>query len=128
KPIAELLLDQRIVAGVGNVYRAEILYRHRLSPFTPGDRLRRRSWDLIWDDLVRLLPLGVATSRIVTVPEQVEEIEAALAAGGHVHLTERTSAVYARDGEHCERDGARIQVRRLAGRNIFWCGRCQRRG
>ncbi|QGH70538.1 Fpg/Nei family DNA glycosylase [Pseudactinotalea sp. HY158] len=128
KPIAELLMDQHVLAGVGNVYRAEVLYRHRLSPFTPGDKLQRRSWNLIWDDLVRLLPLGVATSRIVTIPEQVAEVEAALAAGGEVHLESRASAVYKHAGEPCERDGARIQIRVLAGRNLFWCGRCQRRG
>jgi endonuclease-8 len=45
RTIAELLMDQAVVAGVGNVYRCEILYRHRLSPFTEGRTLRRRSWE-----------------------------------------------------------------------------------
>ena len=71
RSVAELLMDQAVLAGVGNVYRSEVLFRHRLSPFTEGRTLRRSSWRLIWDDLERLMPLGVATGRIVTVEDQV---------------------------------------------------------
>lgn len=127
KPIAALLMDQQVLAGVGNVYRCEVLFRHRLAPFTPGNRLKRRSWQVIWDDLVRLLPLGVATSRIVTLPEQVEQIEAALAKGEEVHLTERDSFVYKRTGEPCLVCGSRVRSEVVAGRRLYWCGRCQRR-
>lgn len=127
KTIAELIMDQSVVAGVGNVYRSEVLHRLRVNPHTTGKQLKRHTWDAIWTDLVRLLPLGVATGRIVTVPEQVEEVEAALAAGQDVTLAERTSLVYKRAGLPCERDGARVRTQVLAGRNLFWCGRCQRR-
>ncbi len=127
RSLAELLMDQSVLAGVGNVYRSEVLFRHRLSPFTPGREVRRASWRLVWDDLVRLLPLGVATGRIVTVEEQVLEVEAALGRGERPRLTERTSYVYKRDGEPCERCGSRVRTRVVAGRNLFWCGRCQRR-
>lgn len=127
KPVAALLMDQQVLAGVGNVYRCEVLFRHRVAPLTPGNRLRRRSWEAIWGDLVRLLPLGVATSRIVTLPEQVEQIEAALAKGEEVHLTERDSFVYKRTGEPCLVCGSRVRSETLAGRTLYWCGRCQRR-
>lgn len=127
KTIAELLMDQSVVAGVGNVYRSEVLHRLRVNPHTTGKQLKRHTWEAIWADLVRLLPLGVATGRIVTVPDQVEQVEAALAAGQEVTLTERTSLVYKRAGLPCERDGARVRTQVLAGRNLFWCGRCQRR-
>ncbi|HVD65052.1 MAG TPA: DNA-formamidopyrimidine glycosylase family protein, partial [Lapillicoccus sp.] len=53
RTIAELLMDQAAVAGVGNVYRCEVLFRHRVSPFRPGREIRRRTWEAIWDDLVR---------------------------------------------------------------------------
>ncbi|MFV0463387.1 MAG: Fpg/Nei family DNA glycosylase [Nostocoides sp.] len=125
--IAELLMNQAVVAGVGNVYRSEVLYRLRLNPHTLGRELRPASWQAIWSDLVRLLPLGVATGRIVTVPEQVEEVEADLAAGREITLDERTSAVYKRAGQPCLRDDARIRTEVMAGRNLFWCPRCQRR-
>ena len=127
KSIAALLMEQQVLAGVGNVFRCEVLYRHHINPMTPGERLKRASWDLIWEDLRRLLPLGVATSRIVTVDDEVEHIEAALAKGEDVHLTERTSYVYKRTGEDCVRCGSIIKAKDVAGRTLYWCGNCQRR-
>lgn len=127
KSIAALLMEQDVLAGVGNVYRCEVLYRHRINPATPGERLKRASWDLIWADLRRLLPLGVATSRIVTVEEQVEQVEAALAKGEDVHLTERTSYVYKRTDEACVVCGSKVRSKDVAGRTLYWCGNCQRR-
>ncbi len=127
RTVGELLMDQSVLAGVGNVYRSEVLFRHRLSPFTEGRTFRKASWRLVWDDLVRLLPLGVATGRIVTVGEQVEDVEAALGRGEVPHVLERTSYVYKRDGMPCRVCGSRIRTRVVAGRNLFWCGRCQRR-
>lgn len=126
--IAALLMDQQVLAGVGNVYRCEVLFRHRINPTTPGQRLKRRSWLLIWADLRRLLPLGVATSRIVTTAEQVDRVEAALAKGEEVHLDERSSYVYKRTGRPCLVCGSRIRAADVAGRTLYWCGNCQRRG
>ncbi len=128
RPIAELLMDQSVVAGVGNVYRSEVLFRNRIQPFQPGERLSTRSWRALWADLVRLLPLGVATGRIVTIEEQVEDVETRLLAGQPVALDRRDSAVYKRTGEPCLVCGSRIRTEVVAGRNLFWCGRCQRRG
>jgi endonuclease-8 len=127
KPIAELLMDQSVLAGVGNVYRSEILFRQRVDPFRPGKEIRRGTWDAIWLDLVELLPLGVATGKIVTVREQVEQVRAAVAAGTQERLDERISYVYKRNGEECRVCGAKIRTQVVAGRNLFWCGRCQRR-
>ncbi|HZB68130.1 MAG TPA: DNA-formamidopyrimidine glycosylase family protein [Ornithinibacter sp.] len=127
RSVAELLMDQAVVAGVGNVYRCEILYRHRLNPFTEGRLLRRRSWEAVWADLLRLLPLGVATGRIVTIEEEVLEVEAALGRGEVPHLPERSSYVYKRPGMPCRVCGSKVRTRLVGGRNLFWCGRCQRR-
>lgn len=127
KSVAELLMDQKVLAGIGNVYRAEVLFRHRVAPHTPGRRLKRKTWDALWADLVALLPIGVATGRIVTVREQVDEIAMALEAGEDVTLTERTSYVYKRTGMPCLACGARVRTELLAGRHLYWCGRCQRR-
>lgn len=127
KTIAELLLDQKVLAGVGNVYRAEVLWRLRLSPFTPGKKVKRHSWLAIWNDLVRLMPLGVATNRIITIEDEVLDVEKRLAADEEVHDERRDSAVYRQDGKPCVRCGSKVRVQVLAGRNLFWCGRCQRR-
>ena len=127
RSIAELLMDQSIIAGVGNVYRCEVLFRLRLSPFTPGAELRRRSWQAIWADLVDLMPLGVASGRIITVPDDVAAARAELAATGRIGPGDRASSVYKHTGEACPVCGATIRTQLVAGRNLFWCGRCQRR-
>ncbi|PRY58792.1 endonuclease-8 [Knoellia remsis] len=127
KPIAELLMDQAVLAGVGNVYRSEVLFRLRVNPFRPGTAIKRSTWQAIWDDLVALLPLGVATSKIVTIHDQVDEVARALEEGGDVRLDSRDSYVYKRAGEPCLVCGSRIRTEVVAGRNLFWCGNCQRR-
>jgi endonuclease VIII len=139
KPIAELLMDQAVVAGIGNVYRCELLYRHRVDPFRPGREIRARTWRALWEDMVMLLPLGVAFGQILTVEEQVRQALAEVAAGGVERHTasltgeglgdffERRFYVYRRAGEPCLVCGARIRTAPAAGRNLFWCGRCQRR-
>ncbi len=74
RPIGELLMDQQVIAGVGNVYRAEVLFRQRLDPRRPGRTLRRRQFQAIWDDLVELMAEGVRSGRIDTVrPEHTPE-------------------------------------------------------
>ena len=58
-PIAALLMDQAVIAGVGNVYRAEVLFRHRLSPDVPGRDLDPEIAGVLWDDLSVLMRDGV---------------------------------------------------------------------
>src|SRR6185312_6816918 len=58
-PVATLLMDQKVIAGVGNVYRAEALFRHGLDPQLPGHELSRTCWDELWADVVDLLHDGV---------------------------------------------------------------------
>jgi endonuclease-8 len=73
-PIAVLLLRQEVLAGVGNVYRAEVLFRHGVDPHLPGRHLTRGQWQAIWADLVELMQQGVGSGRIDTVrPEHTPE-------------------------------------------------------
>ena len=139
KPIAELLMDQAVLAGVGNVYRCEVLFRHRVDPFRPGREIRPTTWQAIWDDLTTLMPLGVAFGQILTMDDQVADALAEVADGSAVAHTaaltgarpgdrfERRFYLYKRTGEPCEVCGSRIRTQLIAGRNLFWCGRCQRR-
>lgn len=125
RPIAALLMDQSVLSGVGNVYRAEVLFRQRVRPDTEGRQLSRRSWSAIWTDLTELMPLGVTHNRIDTVraehtPEVMGRPPRIDDHGGEVY-------VYRRAGEPCHVCGSRIRTSSLAGRNLFWCGRCQRR-
>ena len=118
-----LLMDQSVVAGIGNVYRAELLYRHRVDPFRPGRSLRAGQWQEMWDDLVELMADGVRTGRIDTVrPEHLtdEERDDRGPRRGH-------SYVYRRAGEPCRVCGTRVRTRVLQARNLYWCAKCQPR-
>lgn len=126
KTIAELLMDQTVLAGVGNIYRCEVLWRHRLHPLKPGRSLKRSSWQLIWDDLVHLMPWGVRTGSIITLDDVLEDTAAAWARGERPEVP-REFAVYQRNGMPCLRCGSNVRHKVVAGRNLFWCGGCQRR-
>ncbi|MCW2787572.1 MAG: Fpg/Nei family glycosylase [Marmoricola sp.] len=123
RPIGDLLMDQTVLAGVGNVYRAEILFRHKLHPLRPGRSLRRTQFLALWADLVELMQYGVATGRIDTVrPEHTPEAMGRPPRkddhGGEVY-------VYRRHGQECLVCGSRVRTEVLVGRNLFWCPRCQ---
>lgn len=125
RPIGDLLMDQEVLAGVGNVYRAEVLFRHRIHPLRPGKTLRRSQFQGMWDDLVALMAEGVQLNRIDTVrPEHTPEAMGRPARqddhGGEVY-------VYRRNGMPCHVCGSTIRTEVLAGRNSFWCPRCQPR-
>lgn len=123
RPVGDLLMDQTVLAGVGNVYRAEVLFRHRIHPLRPGRTLRRGQFEALWEDLVALMQDGVQTGRIDTVrwehtPEAMGRAPRVDDHGGEVY-------VYRRTGRPCLVCGAPIRTGELAGRNLFWCPRCQ---
>ena len=132
-------MDQAVLAGVGNVYRCEVLFRHRVDPFRPGREIRPTTWRAIWDDLARLMPLGVAFGQIITMDDQVADALAEVADGSAAAHTEaftgarlgerfeRRFYLYKRTGEPCHVCGSTVRTQLIAGRNMFWCGRCQRR-
>jgi len=124
RTIGDLLMDQAVVASIGNVYRAEVLFRHRIHPRRPGRTLRVGQWRAMWDDLVVLMADGVRTGRIDTVrPEHTPEAMGRPARvddhGGEVY-------VYRRTGQPCWVCGSLVRTDVLVGRNIFWCPTCQR--
>ena len=122
RSIAALLMDQKILSGVGNVYRAEALFRARVDPFPRARDEPERAGTRIWADLVALMPLGVRRGRIDTLrADHLDEFRAA-------HPGRRRGRVYAyrRTGQPCYVCGAPIHTELVAGRNLFWCGTCQR--
>ena len=137
RSVAELLMDQSVVAGVGNVYRCEVLHRLAIDPLTPGRELSAPLWREIWDDLVLLMPLGRAFSQIITMPDQVEEAGRAKRSGRARAVTRRLTGerlgdtfdrrflVYKRTGEPCPRCLNPLQEKEIAGRRLYWCPACQ---
>lgn len=140
KGIGELLMDQAVVAGVGNVYRCELLWRHGIDPFLPGNRLTRAQWDALWADIVRLLRLGVTFNQIITMQDQVLDAEELVASGAHAPIEaaltgeglgehfERRFHLYQRTGEPCARCGTPVAAKQVAGRTLYWCPTCQHAG
>ncbi|MCC3654101.1 Fpg/Nei family DNA glycosylase [Streptomyces sp. S07_1.15] len=121
--VAALLMDQKVVAGVGNVYRAEVLFRHGIDPYRAGRDLTRAEWDAIWADLVTLMREGVRNNRIDTVrpehtPEAMGRPPRVDDHGGEVY-------VYRRTGMPCHICGGEVRTAELAARNLFWCPGCQ---
>lgn len=122
-PIAALLLDQKIIAGVGNVYRAEVLFRHGVHPTREGRAIDAELWRSMWDDLVTLMRYGVRTGRIDTVAPEHEPGVTGRAPrqdrhGGEVYVYRRTS-------QPCLVCGTPVSMTELAGRNLYWCAVCQ---
>ncbi len=123
RPVAALLLDQTVLSGVGNVYRAEVLFRHGVDPMLPGAALPRSLWDAMWADLVALMRVGVERNRIDTVRPEHEPDAMGRAPreddhGGEVY-------VYRRDGMPCWVCGGTVVTRDLEARRLFWCPTCQ---
>jgi formamidopyrimidine-DNA glycosylase len=114
-PIGALLMDQSVLAGVGNVYRAELLFRHRLSPFRPGRDVGPELWGRMWADLVTLMRAGVRAGRIVTtLPEHRARRRGAVTlADAHY--------VYRRTGLPCRVCGTDVRTQVMVGRNLYWC-------
>jgi len=117
-PIGTLLLDQRVVAGIGNVYRAEILFTCGIDPHRPGRSLTDDELTMIWEETVRLMRIGRRLGRIVTTdPAEIGR------PSGRMRDDER---LYVYHREHCRRCGSRLETTSLGGRRIQYCPNHQR--
>ena len=119
--IGALLMDQAVLAGVGNVYRAEVLFRQRLSPFRLGRDVDAELWGRLWADLVTLMKAGVKAGRIVTTERADRERRRGPALRDDAHY------VYRRTGLPCRICGTEVRTELMVGRNLFWCPTCQAR-
>ena len=114
-PIGRALMDQTVIAGVGNVYRAEVLFVHGIHPEVAADQVTRREWEAIWGTLVAWLHRGVREQRIITVdPAEVGTPDRRLS---------RTLYVYR--SADCLRCGGEVRRFGLAGRWAYACETCQ---
>lgn len=117
KPVGLLLMEQDVVAGIGNVYRSELLNIVGIDPRRPGRRVRRDEFDALWSETVRQLRLGVRRNRIVTMrTEELDRPVAKLARG---------EGRYAYKRDRCGRCHTPLQVFPLAGRTTWRCPTCQ---
>ncbi|MCH1883445.1 DNA-formamidopyrimidine glycosylase family protein [Agrococcus sp. ARC_14] len=118
--IGQLLMDQTVVAGIGNVYRAELLFRARIDPHRPGSQLTSDELRGLWRDWVKLLRIGVETGQMLTIDGlRGAKREAALANRADRHW------VYKREGMPCRRCGTAVALETMQGRKLYWCPGCQ---
>lgn len=118
--IGLLLMDQSVVSGIGNVYRAELLYRAGLNPHTPGRDVPEDVVRALWRDWSHLLHIGVQTGQMLTMDDLSEEDYAkALSSRDDRHW------VYRRAGLPCRTCGTNIVLEVVAARKLYWCPRCQ---
>jgi endonuclease-8 len=119
RPIGALLMDQAVIAGVGNVYRNELLYRHLIDPHRAGRDVGEAEFDAAWTDLVALMKIGLRSGKIVTVRRVHDNGPPSYRQG------RPRTYVYRRAGEPCRVCGTPILTEVMEGRNLFWCPTCQ---
>ncbi|MDR6198273.1 endonuclease-8 [Microbacterium sp. SORGH_AS428] len=120
-PIGLLLMDQSVVSGIGNVYRAELLFRARLDPHTPGRDVPEEVVRGLWRDWVRLLRIGVETGQMMTMDDLTpDEWRRAMAHRDDRHW------VYHRAGLPCRISGTSIVLEEMGARKLYWCPVCQK--
>ena len=118
-PVAGLLMNQEILAGVGNVYRAEVLFRQRISPWVTGKAVQPEQAHALWDDVVSVMSDGVAEGRIVTTRPEHRAVRNEPVPASEAHY------VYKRQGLPCRICGTEIALTELAARKLYWCPGCQ---
>ncbi|AJT41149.1 Fpg/Nei family DNA glycosylase [Psychromicrobium lacuslunae] len=114
--IAGLLMDQSVVAGIGNIYRAELLFRNGIDPWQPGSSLQPGQVAALWADAVLLLARGVQAGKIITTERAEQRSSGAL------------NYVYQRQGERCLHCPQTVLMTELAGRKLYYCPGCQQPG
>ena len=120
RAIGVLLMEQNVVAGIGNIFRAESLFRRGVNPVTPGSSLTREDLNGLWEENVELMAVGVRVGRIITTDPAdrpgIPDTEA---------WPEHANYVYHRHGQPCLRCGTTVLKRDLNGRGLYWCPTCQ---
>ncbi|MFF2842726.1 Fpg/Nei family DNA glycosylase [Paenarthrobacter sp. NPDC057981] len=117
--VALLMMDQSVLAGVGNIYRAEVLFRQAVDPWTPGNGIDIETAGRLWDDTVRTMADGVRDGRIVTTPPSLWSGDGSQPHDADAHF------VYKREGMPCRACGTLVGVTEIGARKLYWCPGCQ---
>ena len=115
-PIGSLLMNQAVISGIGNVYRAELLFRAGVSPHKLGNKVSDQALLAIWDDAVSLMKIGVKTGLMLTREGFLK---------GRVPIKDRFH-VYKREGLPCRQCGKKVKLELFYTRKLYWCNSCQR--
>jgi len=129
QPIKVKLLDQSVVAGIGNIYASESLFLAHIDPRTPSQKLDKTRLQRLRTAIRRVLSQAIRFGSTVPLAFDSTASDGGLFYYGQSvedsgHYKERLR-VYGREGEACRRCGAGIRKIVLAGRSTFFCPRCQ---
>ncbi|MEM7453334.1 MAG: DNA-formamidopyrimidine glycosylase family protein [Planctomycetota bacterium] len=116
--IGTLLLNQAVVAGIGNVYRAELLHLMGIHPERPGNEISREQFDELWDLTVKLLNVGVKYNRIITVPRE--------SIGKPLSRLNSSERLFCYKKNNCCNCNGKIKNWKLGARTMYACPRCQK--
>ncbi|MCX7981830.1 MAG: DNA-formamidopyrimidine glycosylase [Syntrophales bacterium] len=116
--IKELLLDQRLFPGLGNIYACEILHAAHLSPERKACDLSQESWHLIWEVATPILKKAISR-RGTTVSDWRDLF-------GLEGENQRFLMVYARESKPCPRCGTPVVRKKIGGRGTYFCPTCQK--
>lgn len=121
--IGQLLMRQEVIGGIGNIYRAELLFRASIEPHKPGRDLTRAQFDALWRDARALLRDGVRDGAIITT--RPKDRPPGVPVLGRRMRKDARSYVAFRNGEPCRICGTPISMEIMAGRKLYWCPTCQ---
>ena len=111
------LLDQGVVAGIGNIYSDEILFEANINPGRQTSDLQSSDWEALTRAIRKVLEEAIANNSV--------SAEEYLASGGREYRNTPNFKVYGREGEGCPRCGTTIERTKIAGRSSFCCPICQ---
>ncbi|AZZ55292.1 Fpg/Nei family DNA glycosylase [Rathayibacter iranicus] len=119
-PVGLVLMDQSVVSGIGNIYRAELLYRAGLDPHVPGKQVPLEVARELWADWAHLLEDGIRTGMMIT-RRGLTSSERSTA----VRSRAERNYVYKREGLPCRVCGTNVLLEEIGGRKLYWCPVCQ---
>ncbi len=117
--IKEALLDQTAVAGIGNIWGDEILFRCRLCPETPCNIIPKKKWKMISETIPEMMDFAIEKNR-VTPEEYLEGM-------GRKYYDIAYLQAYGRKNKPCFVCGTPIRRSELGGRGSYWCPKCQKK-
>lgn len=117
-PVKSFLMDQRFIAGIGNIYACEILHHACVDPRRPSGNLSANEWRKVEEAAAVILPRAVAC-RGTTVSDWRDLF-------GESGENQEHLKVYSREGETCRRSGGKIEYMKLGGRGTWFCPACQK--
>ena len=114
--IGQLLMNQEVISGIGNVYRAELLFRAGIDPYRPGSSIPVEQLESLWRDSVKLLEVGVKKGVMITRDEFLTKNP----------VKSERNFVYKREGLDCRVCSTHVAIEIMATRKLYYCPSCQK--